>query len=251
MLMVKLKAGSTQERILNGLVRRCGYKLAPSFPPNIPESFESDAKACAPFTMTSTERMYSLARAVTFVTECKLPGAFVEAGVWKGGSALLMARTLLALGVTDRELWLYDTFAGMSEPTLRDGSGAVQQWAKMQSRDHNEWCYAPIEEVRATMAQSGYPMSNVHLIAGKVEETIPANTPHEIALLRLDTDWYESTRHELLHLWPRLLPGGVLIIDDYGRWQGSRRAVDEFFVENGPVLMHRIDSTGVAVQKAS
>jgi hypothetical protein len=80
---------------------------------------------------------------------------------------------------------------------------------------------------------------------GKVEDTIPADIPEKIALLRLDTDWYESTKHELIHLFPRLQKGGVLIIDDYGFWKGARKAVDEYFAENNiQILLNRIDDTG-------
>jgi len=199
--------------------------------------------------MTSVERMFALANAVRFVSHCQIPGAFVEAGVWKGGSSLLMARKLLALGITDRELWLYDTFAGMTEPTPADGKATWQRWKEMQRSSHNDWCFSPLEAVRATMSKSCYPEAMVHLVKGKVEDTIPQQVPDHIALLRLDTDWYESTLHELTHLWPRLVEGGILIVDDYGGWEGCRQAVDEFFGALKPVLFHRIDSTGIAVQK--
>ena len=92
------------------------------------------------------------------------------------------------------------------------------------------------------MAQSGYPSEKLHFVRGPVEETIPDCVPEQIALLRLDTDWYESTKHELLHLFPRLQPGGVLIVDDYGHWQGAQRAVDEYFgTEHPPLFLSRID----------
>jgi hypothetical protein len=83
------------------------------------------------------------------------------------------------------------------------------------------------------------------LIAGKVEETLPEHAPESIALLRLDTDWYESTRHELEHLFPRVVAGGVLLLDDYGHWKGSRKAVDEYFAAQGiTMLLNRVDYTG-------
>ena len=85
-----------------------------------------------------------------------------------------------------------------------------------------------------------------------MEETIPGRAPERIALLRLDTDWYESTRHELEHLWERLEPGGVLIIDDYGHWAGAREAVDEFFAKRSDApLLTRVDYTGRIGVKAS
>jgi hypothetical protein len=95
------------------------------------------------------------------------------------------------------------------------------------------------------MDSTGYPSDLINYVEGKVEETIPVNAPDQISLLRLDTDWYESTKHELIHLYPRLVEGGVLIIDDYGHWQGARRAVDEYIEENNlPLLLCRIDYTG-------
>jgi O-methyltransferase len=78
-----------------------------------------------------------------------------------------------------------------------------------------------------------------------VEDTIPASVPEQIALLRLDTDWYESTKCELEILFPRLVKGGVIIIDDYGCWQGARKAVDEYFNKNNiAILLNRMDDTG-------
>lgn len=237
-------------KVKQQFIKRTGYKLSPAYPRNLPPEFKAEVDECQPFTMTSVERMFALWRAVRYVVEAKIPGAFVEAGVWRGGSGLLMTRTLLALDAPDRELWLYDTFTGMAEPTAEDGALPRRTWEAMRKDTHNAWCFSPLEEVRATMARCAYPPELVHLVAGKVEDTIPDQAPDEIALLRLDTDWYASTRHELEHLWPRLSPGGVLIIDDYGHWEGARRAVDEFFAVHGPVLLNRIDSTGVTVQKS-
>jgi hypothetical protein len=101
-----------------------------------------------------------------------------------------------------------------------------------------------LDAVRRTVLGSGYPAERVHFVEGRVEDTLPAHAPEQLALLRLDTDWYESTRAEMEHLYPRLVPGGVLIIDDYGHWEGARRAVDEHFAAHGPApLLHRIDYT--------
>jgi hypothetical protein len=105
--------------------------------------------------------------------------------------------------------------------------------------------YATLPEVRATLARTGHADDRLHLVPGLVEETIPAQVPDRIALLRLDTDWEASTAHELAHLWPRVAPGGVLIVDDYGHWRGARRAVDAYFHgrEDAPLLL-RVDYTG-------
>jgi O-methyltransferase len=98
--------------------------------------------------------------------------------------------------------------------------------------------------VRATLLETGYPAERLHLHRGPVEETLPRQSPGPLALLRLDTDWYKSTLHELEHLYPLLAGGGILIIDDYGHWQGARRAVDEYFADSPPLLLNRIDYTG-------
>jgi hypothetical protein len=107
-----------------------------------------------------------------------------------------------------------------------------------------------MEDVRANLLSTGYPAEKIHLIKGKVEDTIPGTLPRGLSILRLDTDWYESTRHELIHLYPLLHPKGVLIIDDYGDWQGAKKAVDEYFKES-EIFLHRIDRTGrIAIKGA-
>ena len=194
--------------------------------------------------MTSAERMYALWTAVRWIVSSKTPGDIVECGVWKGGSSMLMALTLLRMGDVTRSIFLFDTFTGMTEPTERDGTATVRQWRKLERGDHNEWAYGPLSEVQRNLSSTGYPTERVHFIQGPVEETLPSAQPTEIALLRLDTDWYELTRHELVHLYPRLQDGGVLVIDDYGHWAGARAAVDEYFESNGPVLLSRVDYTG-------
>jgi O-methyltransferase len=214
--------------------------------PRIPEDFSpSDVelfRAVSPFTMTTPERVFSLIQAVRYVVAHDVRGAMVECGVWKGGSMLAVGKTLLELGATDRELFLYDTYEGMTEPAAVDVSVKGEKAAEILDRIQ---CIASEDEVRSVMERSGYDPARIHLVKGRVEDTIPDVAPVEIALLRLDTDWYESTRHELVHLYPRLAVGGVLILDDYGHWQGARRAVDEYFAEHDvPMLLNRIDHTG-------
>jgi O-methyltransferase len=102
-----------------------------------------------------------------------------------------------------------------------------------------------LDIVMEAIESTAYPSEKVHYIKGMVEQTIPEFVPKKIALLRLDTDWYESTKHELEHLFPRLSKGGVLIIDDYGHWQGARKAVEEYLKKNDvKILLNRIDYTG-------
>jgi hypothetical protein len=162
-----------------------------------------------------------------------------------------MLRTLQSLGVTDREVWLYDTFTAMPSPTDRDvdvhGTTAAAQHAELAANPgavDPAYEYLPFAEVRALLLATGYPSERVHFIQGLVEETVPAQATERLALLRLDTDYYTSTRHELEHLAPRLSPGGVLIVDDYGHWRGSQEAVDEWMATlPHPLLLQRIDYT--------
>jgi len=127
----------------------------------------------------------------------------------------------------------------------RDYNGiSAETQLSTQTKGTGVWCEASIEDVQANMSFTGYPSDRIHYVQGMVENTIPANMPDKIALLRLDTDWYASTKHELEHLYPLLEKGGVLLIDDYGHWQGARQAVDEYFAKSGMVpLLARIDST--------
>lgn len=208
--------------------------------------------------MTSPARLLSVIDSVRYCTARGIEGAFAECGVWRGGSVLAMILTLQQLGVDERDVHLFDTFEGMTEPTGADTSPyhppASEMWAAEQGRP---WRFLFDGEtnseaaVREVIASSGYPAERVHFSAGPVEHTLPAAAPERIALLRLDTDWYESTRHELEHLYPRVQRGGVLIIDDYGHWDGCRRAVDEYFSkEADPILLNRVDYTGRTAVKA-
>ena len=207
----------------------------------------------APFTMTSLERRASLIGAVDHLVRHRIPGAFVECGVWRGGSMMAVALALLARGDSTRELYLYDTFEGMSAPTDADRSASgesAQAQLTRTRRGEGVWCEAGIDDVRANLESTGYPRERIHFVQGKVEDTIPATLPQRIALLRLDTDWYESTRHELAHLYPRVSRHGVLIVDDYGHWQGAQKAVDEYFAASAePVFLHRVDYTARLVVK--
>ncbi|MBA2506078.1 MAG: class I SAM-dependent methyltransferase [Thermoleophilaceae bacterium] len=194
--------------------------------------------------MTSLERMYAFCQAVRYVESARIPGDIVECGVWRGGSMMLAARTLIEVGNADRHLWLYDTFEGMTEPTDRDvsftGSSATELWQVRKS-----WCESPIDEVWTNMASTGFPSDRLELVKGKVEDTIPGRVPREIAVLRLDTDWYESTYHELRHLVPLMRAGSVLIVDDYGHWHGHREAIDKYLAEAKiPMLLQRTDHAG-------
>ncbi len=232
-----------------------GFKRSTSkMPRELPWDFDEQAaqifKAVNDYTMTSPECVYALVNAVRYVVANRIEGDFVECGVWRGGSAMAVALALNGLGEQGRHLHLYDTYSGMTAPTAEDvdfnGKPALPKFAKRQlSEDSSEWCRSPLDDVKASMARTGYPPEKIHYIEGRVEDTLPARAPPgKISILRLDTDWYKSTRHELEQLYPSLSQGGVLLLDDYGHWQGARKAVDEYIAEQRlPLLLNRIDNS--------
>lgn len=207
-------------------------------------------------TATSPWRVVGLMDAVKYITRNRIEGAIVECGVWRGGSVMAALYTLVHLGDTSREVYLYDTFEGMTPPTdkdvMFDGTPAESLLRSSEKKEDvdNYWCYAGVEAVRKSVLSTGYPSDKVHFVKGKVEDTLPSQAPQKVALLRLDTDWYDSTKHELAHLYPRLADRGVLILDDYGHWEGARKAVDEYFdsLSFRPFLS-RLDYSGRLVIK--
>ncbi len=247
--------------LLHDLLRRFGIDIVRYYPPvaDVLPRADLDAQSQAvvervtPYTMTSIGRLVALIDAVRYVVRNGLPGDFAECGVWRGGSMMAVALTLLSEGDTGRRLHLYDTFEGMTPPTDRDidhqGVAATQLF-KQLSGSRELWSHATVNDVRSNLESTGYPGDRVHIIKGRVEDTIPQFSPGALALLRLDTDWYESTRHELQHLYPLLVRNGVLIIDDYGHWRGAQLATDEYFRSIGQwPLLHRLDYTGRLVLK--
>jgi O-methyltransferase len=219
-----------------------------------PVDFDSETiaicEAVKSFTMTSPSRVSALVESVRYVAARDIDGAFVECGVWRGGSAMAMMLALQQLSKTDRDFFLYDTFSGMATPGKEDvswsGESAWKTFRRLKKSEHvSGWCLASLEEVQRNVKSTGYPFERIQFIQGKVQETIPRTAPEKISVLRLDTDWYDSTKHELEHLFPRLQPNGVIILDDYGHWQGARQAVDEYFAShNVQILLNRIDYSG-------
>lgn len=202
-----------------------------------------------PYTKSGPERLEAMIEAVRQVDREGLAGDIVECGVWRGGN-IILARKLSP----ERVCWLYDTFTGMTEPgefdTKKSGAKAIKSYRKKLARGER-WAAVSLEDVRANFAETETLNDNyLRFIEGPVEETLRdhRNLPEKIALLRLDTDWHESTKVELKVLYPRLVPGGILIIDDYGHWEGARKAVDDYFAGGGPE-MFRIDYTAVVMRK--
>lgn len=241
------------------MIRRLINKLRGLEPsanfPDIPSWQIEIVARVQPFTMTGKERVLATINAVEYLTQHDIPGAILECGVWRGGQMMAAAYALQHLGAT-RALYLFDTFAGMTEPGLQDtnvdGEHAASEFARFAKHPNKkQWCEASIDEVRSNIASTGYAQDLVHLVKGPVETTLPSAAPQTIAMLRLDTDWYASTLHELEHLYPRVSSGGVIAIDDYGHWQGARQAVDEYLVKKRiRCMLHRIDYTAREFVKA-
>lgn len=251
--MIEPKTDKMKKLVLK-LVNAMGYdviKRKNLYPDIKEEEFWSIYNLCKPFTMTSVERLYSLFKSVEYILEEEIPGVFVECGVWRGGSAMLVAQMLANRNIEDRKIYLFDTYEGMSETSAHDVAYDGRE-AEAMMNEHgyhddgsSKWCYADLTDVKNNINRTDFNADHVFFIKGKVEDTIPSKSPEEdICLLRLDTDWYESTKHELEHLFPKLTKDGVLIIDDYGHWEGCRRAVDEYFEATAyPMLLNRVDYT--------
>lgn len=228
--------------------------LAPAgmreLPPKYPQDFTNFTRRLwdrvAPYTMTSQERVANLEYATRHIIHAGIPGDFVECGVGAGGSMMVVAYTLLALGIDDRRLYLYDTYTGMAEPTDEDvsllGKPAKRKYARKMKDGECTWHNYPLEHVRENLRRTKYPDDKLEFVQGLVQDTLPDNNSAQVALLRLDTNLYESTRAELEHLYPKLSPGGILLIDDYYRWLGQRKALDEYLLDRGAnMLLVRID----------
>lgn len=209
------------------------------------------------YTMLNPEKLYAFIETVRYISKNNITGTIVECGVWRGGAIMAAALTLLQLGDTRRKFYLYDTFTGMTRPTDRDkaidGTGNIDlpgHFEKRQTgKDSSDWCYANTEEVRRNLSTLSYNPDNFILVEGKVEDTLPDTLPGPISILRLDTDWYDSTKHEMIHLMPLLEPKGVLIVDDYYRWAGNKEAVDEYLEQhNIPMLMVRVGNSAIGVK---
>jgi len=198
-------------------------------------------KASKPFTMTSYPRMECFYDCIVEAVKTDIPGAIVECGVWKGGNAMIAGYLMKELGA-DRDIFLYDTFTGMTEPGEHDikydGKKAVDVY-------HKNWHRVSDKTVTNNIMETQY--DGFHIIVGDIMETIPEVMPESVSVIRLDTDWFESTLHELKHFWDIISPGGFLIIDDFNCWKGSQKACKDFF---GDKLKYTdIDNQSVLIKK--
>jgi O-methyltransferase len=206
-------------------------------------------KIVKPFTMTSEERIISLFESLEYIRLNNIEGDFVECGVWKGGNILGMMEYLSYHNMIDRKVWIYDTFEGMTNPEDDD-----VDFNNTKANDiiDSIRCYSPLEEVKINLSSSSLPNDRLVYVVGDICETLDCekNIPNKISILRLDTDWYKSTKKEMEVLYPKLINNGVLIVDDYGHWKGSKKAVDDYITDQKLNLkIEKIDYTGIKIIK--
>jgi hypothetical protein len=197
-------------------------------------------------TMTSFSRCFDLWKVSRSILNNNIPGAFVECGVWRGGSAGIMGVAMQTYG-SQRPLHLFDSFEGLPEPDRQDGSYAVEYSAgRADGRlAAIKKCDATLDTVLGHLFERLHlDPKNVHFHVGWFQDTVPADAKQvgPIAVLRLDGDWYASTQVCLDHLYPLVSPGGVVILDDYYYWEGCRKATDEYRQAHGiSAPMVRVD----------
>jgi len=198
-------------------------------------------------TMCSKERIQSLQNTLHKINN--LDGHIVECGTWRGGLAALMLQHILD-NKLNKLLFIYDTFEGMPEPGDKDHPDALRRYSELKDGEYSDWCRAGIDVVRDTLRQVTKTYSDhCYLIEGKVEDTLEGFGPESIALCRLDTDWYSSTKVEMEVLYPKVVKGGYIIVDDYSDWPGCKLAVDEYLssidddyslsIEDGSLVIHK------------
>lgn len=257
--MTNFRTAFRARQTVTSAVQHRGYRMKRPLVP-LTHDFDADAveaiREVAGFTQTTPERIVALRDAVRYVAQAGIAGDIVECGVWRGGSMMVVAHELMRQGDTSRRLWLYDTYTGMTPPTVDDvtitgtsGSEWFDSELAKPEKDATGVTGVALETVRANVGSTGYPTDRQTYVVGPVEETLlDRELPEQIALLRLDTDFHDSTRAEMEVLYPRLVPGGILILDDYGYWQGARKAVDDYFADK-PVLLVRLDNSARLVVK--
>ncbi len=196
-----------------------------NFPDIKDETFWRVFKKCEPYSMIGVDAFYNIFKSVEYITKNKLAGDFVECGVFLGGAAMAVAEFLAYFEGIKRKIFLYDTFEGFPDNTKDyDVRGNEVKFHRHENfRD----------VVERNLASCEYDLEQFEIIPGCVEDTlaVASNLPERISYLRLDTDYYESTKVEFHVLYPRLVARGICTIDDYGTFQGAQRATDEYLAE--------------------
>ncbi len=248
---------SRPQEYVNSALEKLGFELRRTklhqFPREATTAEIAIINLVRPFTMTSVDRVWGALQSVRYVTANAIPGAIVECGVWRGGSVMAMAKQLNNLNSEPRDFYLYDTFSGMTAPSGVDidrradklASDLMSQENPISNNGDNIWAVASLNQVKSNLAQIEYPQNRFNFVEGDVISTLNEVVPDQIAILRLDTDWYESTAKELDILYPKLVSGGICIIDDYGHFEGAKKAVDEFLADSDlHPLIHKLDYAG-------
>lgn len=207
-----------------------------------------------PYTMSGYKRLSNVYNLANKIEQDKWEGAFAECGVWKGGCSAVMAFVAKKHN-SNRKIWLFDSFEGLPEPTIEDGDIAKKyagNKAEGKLKTIHE-CVGPLEDVKKVFFDVlNIKEDNVVIKKGWFQDTLPKERENigSIAILRLDGDWYESTKVCLENLYDNVILGGYIIIDDYGHWEGAKKALDEFFITRNikPDLI-KIDYTGIYFKK--
>tara|TARA_Y100001970_G_scaffold289239_1_gene418947 strand:- start:3748 stop:4524 length:777 start_codon:yes stop_codon:yes gene_type:complete len=246
-------------RLFKSLFKKINYNLHKIEPLNINHEFpdannfeRETLKICSDYSMTGYERMFALMKSIQFIRHHNVDGDFVECGVWKGGNLILFQKFIDKYNL-NKKIYAYDTFEGMTEPDTIDqtfkGENSIDLLNKLYKKKVDRKQNILIADCSIDDVNNNFKKfsnkDNLICIKGPVEKTLEVkkNLPNKISILRLDTDWYSSTKKELEVLFPLLEKNGILIIDDYGFWKGARKAVDEYFM-NKNVTMFKIDFTG-------
>lgn len=216
---------------------------SPRRPTTIVDSFRmiSSIHEVRGYTAVFVPRLAALHRLCREMERRKVPGDVIECGVYNGGSAALMASVCCKDEASDRRIWLFDSFEGLPKPTEQDGEKA---------KSCGWWCHGDLAKVRSIFHKKGIPESRVRIVKGWFHETFPGLDSPSIALLHIDADWYDSVKLCLEKFYDHVLPGGYIVIDDYGHWEGCRKATDEFLRTRGiSVKLTKVDYTGRYFQK--
>ena len=196
-------------------------------------------------TMIGLPRLENLRHCVETVIREDIDGDLIETGVWRGGACIFMRGILKAYGCTTRKVWVADSFAGLPAP---DASRAPAD--KGDKHQHYKQLAVSLEQVQGNFRTFGLLDEQVHFLKGWFKDTLPTAPIERLAVCRLDGDMYESTDDALRNLYDRLVPGGFLIVDDYGAVPGCKQAVEDFReAKNIKEPMRSIDWTGVYWRK--
>ncbi len=246
---------SLTKRFINSILARFGYEIKKKGKKGRSEKYDLEEEAedlirvIRPYTMVAHKALLILYQQVVYCERQNLKGCYIECGVWKGGAIGLMALANLKFGFQRRHIHLFDSFQEICEPDETvDGKRAIKEvyeWAKEPGKagklrplkgiyDHRGGP-GTLQENKALLENIiGYKKDYLHYHKGWFQETLPkvAESIDQIAMLRIDADWYASTKICLDYLYNKVVKGGFVIIDDYGAYEGCKKAVDEFMQAN-------------------